>query len=82
MTNVQELKVKIVSASGPLYDGKATAVSGFNKVGPFDILPMHENFISLISDKVIVHDGDDLEFKFERGLLEVTGNVVSVFVGI
>ena len=79
-----ELAVKVVSSSKTFFDGKALAVSSVNKVGPFDILPMHENFITLLKKKVTVHklDGQELEIPCENGLLEVSENRVQVFLGI
>lgn len=84
MAQEEELIVKVASASQVFFDGKARSVSGFNRVGPFDILPEHENFISLIENKVVVQDisGKKHEFACNNGLLEVSHNLVRVFVGI
>ena len=64
--------------------GKATAVSSENKVGKFDILPEHTNFITLIFNKLTIHtlDKKKLEYKFSRGVLEVSENQVRIFLGI
>jgi F0F1-type ATP synthase epsilon subunit len=82
--NLKELSIKVLSSTKKLFDGRANAISSFNKVGPFDVLPMHENFISLIKDKVVIlkSDGQKQEIPFERGLMEVSDNAVNVFVGI
>ena len=66
------------------YRGSAVAISSVNKVGKFDILPAHTNFISLIFDKIIIHlaDKTKLEYEFKRGVLEVSENLVKVFLGI
>ena len=82
--NTKELDVQVLSSTKALYSGKATAVSSFNEIGPFDVLPLHENFISLIRDKVTVigTTGQRQQINFVRGLLEVSENRVRVFVGI
>ncbi len=66
------------------YRGSAVAISSVNKVGKFDILPAHTNFISLIFDKITIHlaDKTKLEYEFKRGVLEVSENLVKVFLGI
>lgn len=78
------LSVTIIASNKTYYDGPAKAVSSVNKVGPFDILPQHENFITLLKDKVIVYqpDGKKLEIPCQDGLLEVSQNKVRVFMGI
>lgn len=60
------------------------AVTSVNKNGLFDILPEHENFISLIKDKVIVHKKrrDKQEIKIGTGVVEVTQNIVNIFLGM
>lgn len=60
----------------------ATALNLFNKIGPFDILPGHANLISTIHSKVVIRttDNQTREIEFAQGVLEVTGNVVKIFV--
>lgn len=66
------------------YEGKAAAVTSENQAGKFDILPQHVNFISLIKNKLIVHtlDKKEVEYAFTRGVLEVSNNKVSVYLGL
>ena len=79
-----ELNVSIASSSKKYYEGIARSVSSKNSVGPFDILPRHENFISLVKEKITIFDlaGKKYEFPIENGLLEVSEDSVRVFVGI
>jgi F0F1-type ATP synthase epsilon subunit len=60
------------------------AVTSINSKGLFDILPEHENFISIIKDKVIVHrkGQPNQEIKLGTGVLEVNNNVVNIFLGM
>jgi F0F1-type ATP synthase epsilon subunit len=64
--------------------GSAAAVSSENKIGRFDILPEHTNFISLIFNKLTIHtlDKKKIDYLFKRGVLEVSENQVRVFLGI
>lgn len=79
-----ELEVLVASSNKKYFNGKARSVSSVNTVGPFDVLPRHENFVSLVKDKVTIYDssGKKLEYPIEHGLLEVSENKVRVFVGI
>ena len=78
------LDVIILSSSKNYFLGKAKSVSSKNKLGPFDVLPMHENFISMLYDKVTVVDdlGKKTVVACEKGILEVSENRVRVFIGI
>lgn len=80
----EQLQVQVITSNKPLYDGPAFAVSSVNSVGPFDILPQHENFITLLKKNVIIRglNGEQTEIPCQNGLLEVSENHVRVFVGI
>ncbi|HSX19047.1 MAG TPA: hypothetical protein VLE91_02845, partial [Candidatus Saccharimonadales bacterium] len=79
-----ELDVSVASSAKVFYQGSARSVSSKNSVGPFDILPRHENFISLVKEKITIFDlaGKKFEFPIENGLLEVSEDIVRVFVGV
>ena len=66
------------------FSGKAKAVSSKNKVGDFDILPHHSNFVTVIRESLVIQkkDGDQLEYEFDRGVLKVSDNEVEIFLGI
>ncbi len=78
------LIVRITSSDKVYFDGRAASVSSFNKIGPFDILGRHENFITMLKDKVTIVDtqGKRTEFPCTQGLLEVSENRVRIFLGI
>jgi len=81
------LQVKVfcapVVAKDP-FKGEAEAVSSQNRLGKFDILPEHTNFITLISGDLTIHTADKkkIAYQFERGVLEVSENKVNVFLGL
>ncbi|OGY23255.1 MAG: hypothetical protein A2172_02690 [Candidatus Woykebacteria bacterium RBG_13_40_15] len=81
--NVSVFWSPTIAQSG--FSGEAAAVSSENKMGKFDILPEHTNFITLISNKLTIHTIDKkkkIEYSFKRGVLEVSENLVKVFLGI
>ena len=77
------IHVIIKNKESIIYDGQATAVSSFNDVGLFDVLPLHENFISLVKDKIIILDNSgQKEFKINNGLLKVKDDKVNIYLGL
>jgi len=77
------LYVQVSSPERTLYDSEAKSISSFNDHGPFDILPQHENFISVIQQGVVVFNQQDQpqEFLLRNGVLRVTENRVDIFIG-
>jgi F0F1-type ATP synthase epsilon subunit len=66
------------------FEGKAKSVSSKNKLGKFDVLPSHTNFITLISKNltIITDKNKKIAYQFERGVLEVSTNKVNIFLGL
>ena len=54
LTN-EKLLLVIRDRTTLLFQGEVMAVSSFNDKGPFDILPQHANFISIIKKHVVLH---------------------------
>lgn len=77
-----QLHVKVVSPSQTFYEGPADSVSAVNKVGPFDILPNHANFFSLLTqgDIIVRVVGQGLKFPIKHGIVKVTNNVITLFI--
>lgn len=78
------LSLTILSSDAITYQGKVKAVSAVNDKGPFDVLPSHSNFISIIKDQLILHElsGEKKEMKIKRGVMKVYQDKVFVFLGI
>ena len=76
--------LKIQTKQGVSFNDKVRAITSFNEKGIFDVLPQHENFISVVKDKVIIHtkDGQDKEMKIDNGVLKVHENEVHIFLGL
>jgi len=66
------------------FRGMAEAVSSQNKLGKFDILPGHTNFITIILDNLTIYTSNKrkITYQFERGVLEVSENKVNIFLGL
>lgn len=84
MTDKLFLKVNIKNKDQTVLEDEIKALSSFNEKGPFDILPLHENFISIIKDKVILHrkDGTSKEIAIERGVLKIIENEIDIYLGV
>lgn len=80
------LEVKILwppAAQKESFQGKVKAISSKNRLGNFDILPGHANFISLIFSTLTIHSLDrKINYQFKRGVLEVSENKVKIFLGL
>lgn len=66
------------------FTGKALSVTTENQLGKFDILPQHANFVTQIfkSLTIVTIDKKEHSYKFERGVLEVSTDLVRIFIGI
>lgn len=80
------LHVLIRRRDALLFEEDAASVSTGNEQGTFDILPEHENFISLITTGVTVTLFDKRKKEFElvsgSGMLRVYDNTVSIYLGV
>ena len=77
----------IVIARAPFhvyYEGAAQAVSATNSVGPFDILPGHADFFSMLlpGDVIIDTGSDPVTFGINNGIIAVRDNEVMLFVNM
>ncbi|OGL35838.1 hypothetical protein A3F65_02410 [Candidatus Saccharibacteria bacterium RIFCSPHIGHO2_12_FULL_47_16b] len=77
--------VKIYSPSRVYFDNVALTFSAVNDTGPFDVLPKHKNFMSLLRPcNIRVRKLDNLEFvlPISRGVLHVKQDKITVFLDI
>lgn len=76
--------VRIYSPFHVYFDGPAYSISAVNGTGPFDVLPGHKNFLSLLKPCVLVvrsKRGQE-EMKIDRGVLHVKDNEAIVFLDV
>lgn len=79
-----KLAVTVKSTDAVLWEGDADSVSSVNSQGPFDILPMHSNFISVIENKPIkIRIGKERkEYNFPFSVLYAHTNKVQIFTNL
>lgn len=66
------------------FEGDAQVLSATNKVGPFDILPGHADFFSMLkAGEVVVTTGDDaVSFQIQNGIITVRDDEIMLFADI
>jgi F0F1-type ATP synthase epsilon subunit len=59
-------------------------VSAVNNTGPFDILPGHKNFLTLLkpSEIIVRTDTGEERFRIDRGVMHVKSGSVTVFLDV
>ena len=79
------MQVRVYSPFNNYYDGPAFSISAENATGPFDILPKHHNFITLLSPCVMivrtVSKGDQ-KISISGGIMHVKADQVIVFLDV
>lgn len=76
------INVVVRNRSTVLFQDKVNAVTSYNDKGVFDILPEHENFISIIKNSVVIHRNKDenQEIKIDNGVVRVYKNNVFFYI--
>jgi len=76
--------VKIYSPFRVYYDGSATSLSAINGTGPFDVLPGHKNFLSLLKkcSLIVRNKRGEEALDIERGVLHVRDDQITVFLDV
>jgi hypothetical protein len=79
------MRVKIYSPFKDYYDGQAFSITAESATGPFDILPKHHNFISLLNPcELIIRTVKEGEQKvvIGGGIMHVKADQVIVFLDV
>lgn len=79
------IHVKVYSPFQTYYDDDAESISAENKTGPFDILPRHHNFITLLVPcelDIRSTKGGDNKIAINRGVMHVRLNKVTIFLDV
>lgn len=76
--------VKVYSPFKVYFENDAFSVSAVNGTGPFDILPGHKNFLSLLlpGDILIRARAGEEKIKIDRGVMHVHNDVIKVFLDV
>jgi F0F1-type ATP synthase epsilon subunit len=80
----KSLNVKIYSPYKVYFDGEAKSVSAENDTGPFDILPKHHNFMTLLNpgEVTVRKDDGELKYRIARGVMHVRKNKATIFLDV
>lgn len=80
-----KINVKIYSPFKVYFNEPALSVSAENDTGPFDILPKHHRFMTLLNAgdlTVRKVQGGEQKFRIARGIMHVKQNQVIVFLDV
>jgi F0F1-type ATP synthase epsilon subunit len=84
-TKAPTMHAKIYAPFKVYFDGPALSISAANQVGPFDILPHHRNFITLLeASDLTVRQPDNADFKMpiNKGVMHVKADEVKIFLDV
>lgn len=78
------MRVKVYSPFQNYFDEPAYSISAENHTGPFDILPRHHNFMTLVSacEMKIVAPTGDKTIRINRAVMHVKADQVIVFLDV
>jgi F0F1-type ATP synthase epsilon subunit len=79
-----KMHVRVASPFKVFYDDDALSLSGENATGPFDILPRHHNFISLLSEceLAIKTVAGTTRVRISGGVMHVKADQVVIFLNV
>lgn len=78
--------LKIYSPFKTFFDEPAYSISAQNATGPFDILPMHHNFMTLLSPGELkikpVNPTSPKRIRISGGLMHVKADKITIFLDV
>lgn len=80
----EKVHIKVYSPFKTYFDEEAYSISAENDTGPFDILPKHHNFITLLNpcELVIERDGGPMGIQISKGVMHVKADKIVVFLDV
>ncbi len=79
------MRIKVYSPFKTYFDADGYSISAVNATGPFDILPHHHNFLTLLSPGEMMIQavrGGEQRIRISGGLMHVKADKVTVFLDI
>jgi F0F1-type ATP synthase epsilon subunit len=81
------MHIKVYSPFKTYFDEDGYSISGKNSTGPFDILPHHHNFMSLLGAceltiRPVNTPPEEQRIRISGGLMHVKADQVTVFLDI
>lgn len=76
--------IKVWSPFKVYFNSPGNSLSAVNQTGPFDVLPGHKNFMSLLEECEVVIRTDKREEKIsiKQGIIHVRNDEVSIFLDV
>lgn len=80
----KNMYVKVYAPYKIYFDGEAQSISAENETGPFDILPKHHNFMTLLTpcDIVVRAENNEEVIPITQGVMHVKADQVIVFLDV
>ncbi len=85
MAKASLMQVKVAAPFRTYFEGEAASVSAANDTGPFDVLPRHKNFMTILKPgqlTVRVPQRPDFNLSIERAVMHVKDDKVTVFLDV
>jgi F0F1-type ATP synthase epsilon subunit len=79
------MRIRVYSPFKVFFDEQGTSISAINDTGPFDILPHHHNFITLLGAGDLVvrpMQGKSQTIRISGGIMHVKQDDVVVFLDV
>ena len=79
------MRIRVYSPFKTYFDADGYSISAVNITGPFDILPRHHNFLTLLSPgemSIEAVRGGQQRIRISGGLMHVKADKVTVFLDI
>lgn len=78
------IHIKVYSPFRTYFNEDAYSISAINGTGPFDVLPQHHNFMTLLNpcELIIDREGGSIRIRIARGIMHVKANKVVVFLDV
>ena len=79
-----KMHINVYAPFKTYYDDIGTSISAVNETVPFDILPQHHNFMTLLNagDVIVRTDADEKKMSIKRGIMHVMADRVIVFLDV
>ena len=80
-SDIPTLKVIARAPFEVYYEGQAEVVSAINKIGPFDVLPRHADFFSVLKPCTVTIETPEepVSFTIHNGIITVRNDEVLLF---
>ena len=78
------MHIKVYSPYKVYFDEDAHSISAINGTGPFDVLPRHHNFMTLLNPcELLIHTSRGVQkIQISRGVMHVKADKVTVFLDV